>query len=198
MLFVAVGVVATLAAGLFVCANYSRAHLVRLPAEFGSVTTKKQFRLPWIKFLLLATPFYFAAMYWASISYVPNLLAYSMPGRPESEIIPRPYGQLLDSKFAVVGIDLHFGNDAAIIGETRSNILLYEDGNLLGPPHMTHYEVAVLGMGRYAHSKSNNNDRNSLFVFSSSDNTDPNTNGRVYWAERPTKQSYSGKTSRAP
>ena len=107
-----------------------------------------------------------------------------MPGRSASEIIPRPYDRFLDSKFAVIGLDFHFRDDADIPGERRSSILLYEDDKLLGPAGTSHYEIAVLGMGRYAHSKTGNNGANSLFVFSSSDNTDPNTNGRVYWAER--------------
>jgi hypothetical protein len=35
-------------------------------------------------------------------------------------------------------------------------------------------------MGRFSHSK----DGNTVFIFSSSDNSDPNTNGRIYKAEK--------------
>jgi hypothetical protein len=137
-------------------------------------------RLPvWATFLLGLAPFYFAAMYWASATCDPNAPA------PSVEVLARPFGQLLDSKFGVVANDLYFAADADSPGDDRSTILLYEDGKLLGPAHSPQYHVAVLGMGRYVHWK--NGDKSGLFVFSSSDNTDPNKNGRVYLAKRAAK-----------
>jgi hypothetical protein len=62
---------------------------------------------------------------------------------------------------------------------TRSNLLLCENNNLLGPMHTGHAEIAKNGSGRYSHWKSIG------FIFSASDNTDPNTNGRNYWAVQP-------------
>jgi hypothetical protein len=61
---------------------------------------------------------------------------------------------------------------------TRSNLLVCENNNLLGPMHTAHAEIAKDGHGRYSHWASN-------LVFSASDNTDPNTNGRNYWAVQP-------------
>jgi hypothetical protein len=55
----------------------------------------------------------------------------------------------------------------------RSNLLVCEDNNLLGPMHSPHVEIAKAGHGRYSHWG------NSL-IFSASDNTDPNANGRTY------------------
>jgi hypothetical protein len=50
----------------------------------------------------------------------------------------------------------------------------------LGPAHQTHDEIARLGHGRYDHWK-------GLMVFSSSDGSDPASNGRAYWAVLPRK-----------
>ena len=60
----------------------------------------------------------------------------------------------------------------------RSPVLLYENNRLLGPGHSSLDQVAQLGRGRYLHSSLG-------FVFSASDNTDPNVNGRRYWAVLP-------------
>lgn len=59
-------------------------------------------------------------------------------------------------------------------GEERaSRLILLEDGRALGPAHAEHAAVRAHGAGRYSHW------RGSL-IFSTSDNSDPNTNGRVY------------------
>jgi SAM-dependent methyltransferase len=55
----------------------------------------------------------------------------------------------------------------------RSRLLLYEDRRLLGPPHAGHQAIELLGRGHYLHS-------DDVVLFSTSDNTDPNTNGRTY------------------
>jgi hypothetical protein len=72
-----------------------------------------------------------------------------------------------------------FGDDPKVAGDTTSPILIYEDGQLLGPAHNTFADIHNLGAGRYAHWKGIG------IVFSSSDNSDPNTNGRKYWAVLP-------------
>jgi hypothetical protein len=63
-------------------------------------------------------------------------------------------------------------------GEAGSPIVIYEDAAPLGRPHSYLSDVAKLGMGRFGHF------RNGI-VFSASDNADPNTNGRHYWAVIP-------------
>ena len=63
-------------------------------------------------------------------------------------------------------------------GKAGSPVVIYEDGVPLSRPHSYLPDVAKLGMGRYGHF------RNGL-VFSASDNTDPNSNGRHYWAVVP-------------
>ncbi|MAE71148.1 MAG: hypothetical protein CME06_11865 [Gemmatimonadetes bacterium] len=57
----------------------------------------------------------------------------------------------------------------------RSRVVLYEDDRPLGPPHAMHKDVMRIGGGRFSHW----DDR--LF-FSTSDGSDPNTNGRTYRA----------------
>jgi hypothetical protein len=59
----------------------------------------------------------------------------------------------------------------------RSPVVIYENGRLLGPGHSSHADIAKLGEGRYSHWQG--------YVFSTSDNTDPSTNGRYYWAVIP-------------
>lgn len=57
----------------------------------------------------------------------------------------------------------------------RSPILLCEGPRLLGTGHISHADVAALGKGRFAHWGRD-------IIFSASDNSNPNTNGRKYTA----------------
>ncbi|MBZ5500377.1 MAG: FkbM family methyltransferase [Acidobacteriia bacterium] len=56
---------------------------------------------------------------------------------------------------------------------TRSSLLLFEDENMLGPPHTPHDDIRVKGGGGYSHWQAN-------LYFSSSDGSDPNANARKY------------------
>ncbi len=55
----------------------------------------------------------------------------------------------------------------------RSNLILLEDGKPLKHPHSIHDDVRNNGRGRYSHWE-------NIILFSTSDNTDPRTNGRQY------------------
>ncbi|RME55752.1 hypothetical protein D6779_12105 [Candidatus Parcubacteria bacterium] len=55
----------------------------------------------------------------------------------------------------------------------RSTLLLFEDDELLGPPHSLHDDIQTVGGGRYSHW-------HDQLYFSTSDGTDPNINGRRY------------------
>jgi hypothetical protein len=55
----------------------------------------------------------------------------------------------------------------------RSNLKLLENENPLGPAHSLHDHIRSLGMGRYSHW-------GGYIYFSTSDNSDPRTNGRTY------------------
>lgn len=61
----------------------------------------------------------------------------------------------------------------------KSNILLYEGNRLLGPAHAHHTDIRKKGGGSYSHWE-------SFLYFSTSDGSDPNSNGRTYtviWPE---------------
>ena len=52
-----------------------------------------------------------------------------------------------------------------------SRILLLEDDRLIGDPHTAHVTIRTQGAGNFSHW-------NGALYFSTSDNSDPNTNGR--------------------
>lgn len=56
---------------------------------------------------------------------------------------------------------------------SRSKLLLYENGKVLGPAHSLHAEIRTNGSGRYSHWVGS-------IYFSTSDNSDPNNNGKKY------------------
>lgn len=57
--------------------------------------------------------------------------------------------------------------------EGSSMLILLEDEMPLAAPHTAHHEIRHLGRGRYSHW-------GRYIYFSSTDNTDPRRNGRVY------------------
>ena len=104
--------------------------------------------------------------------------------RGEAILLRRPFQDFLDSPFAVSAIDYWFSDVADVAGQydSSSPIMIYEDEKPLGPAHSTpHTDIAKFGHGRFSHWRSHH----SVFIFSSSDNTDPRTNGRNYWAVKP-------------
>jgi hypothetical protein len=60
----------------------------------------------------------------------------------------------------------------------RSTMVVCEDNRSLGPAHSVHVDIAAKGSGRFSHWGSG-------FIFSATDNSDPNTNVRSYSAVRP-------------
>jgi hypothetical protein len=135
-----------------------------------------------------AVPIYFALATWLSFARDPALI--KPDGRGERHELMRPFIPF-NSKFAMVSVDPWFGDLADVAGQfdSSSPIMLYEDDKPLGPAHSTpHAEISTLGHGRFSHWKANY----SVFVFSSSDNTDPRTNGRTYWAVKPPNRAEAG------
>jgi hypothetical protein len=55
----------------------------------------------------------------------------------------------------------------------RSDLILLEDDRVIGPPHAAHSDIRELGAGRYSHWGEH-------LYFSTSDGSDPRTNGRCY------------------
>jgi hypothetical protein len=107
-------------------------------------------------------------------------LAYIAGGRYTP--LPQPHGA-----FSLVGIEKHaeggfmyvvrFDRHAAIADTeehpARSPIELFENGRPLGPAHSATGDIRDHGEGRYRHAE-------IAIYFSTSDNTDPRTNGRYY------------------
>jgi hypothetical protein len=61
----------------------------------------------------------------------------------------------------------------------RSAAYVCEGDLPLGPAHAPHGEIETLGRGRFSHFSTYG------FIFSTSDNSDPNKNGRTYMAIQP-------------
>jgi hypothetical protein len=80
------------------------------------------------------------------------------------------------SRFACLldGVDLSDDVDHPV----ASMIRLYEDGLQVGPPHASLDEIQRSGAGRYSHWE-------GTLYFSSSDGSDPRTNGRRYEVRAP-------------
>jgi hypothetical protein len=57
--------------------------------------------------------------------------------------------------------------------QENSTLMIYEDGRPLGPAHSQHDNIRKMGEGRFSHWE-------EALYFSTSDNTDPNNNGRKY------------------
>ena len=64
-------------------------------------------------------------------------------------------------------------------GDQKSPVILYENDKPLGPAHNNHDDIEWLGQGRYTHLK------NHGILMSTSDNSDPRTNGRRYYVVAP-------------
>lgn len=102
----------------------------------------------------------------------------------EKVLLRRPFVRFLNSEFGGIARDDTFIELAdAADNNKRSPIEIYEDERPIGPPHSTHAAIARLGRGRYSHWSNGG----ALFIFSSSDNSDPQKNGRAYWAVKPAR-----------
>lgn len=70
------------------------------------------------------------------------------------------------------------GDTPSSTAETASKLVLCEGNSQLGPAHAPHLDIAKEGKGRYSHW-------GTTLVFSTSDNSDPNTNARHYTLVQP-------------
>ena len=66
--------------------------------------------------------------------------------------------------------------DSPTTTHIASNLELFENGKPLGPAHAYAIEISTTGAGRYSHWGA----VDSVLLFSTSDNSDPRTNGRTY------------------
>ena len=126
---------------------------------------------------LAAIAAYFALAEWSKATYVD----FTPKGRRVIRLHP-PYEKF--APLAVIAHELTTRGSLDDLADSadnneRSPVVIYENGRPLGPGHSRHTDIAHVGQGRYSHW------RGQGYVFSASDNTDPNTNGRYYWAVVP-------------
>lgn len=119
---------------------------------------------------LAGTALYFSVALGLKYSYVPPAIP---PG--EKVALHRPFSKI--EKFGFVSDMPELSASADRLDDNaRSSIVVYENDRPLGPAHtVPHSEIATMGHGRFSHW-------NDVIVFSASDNTDANSNGRGYWA----------------
>ena len=122
---------------------------------------------------------YVALAEWSKASFVD----YTPTGKTVVRIF-RPFEKFGASSYAVIAHEWTTQGSLEDIADSaddnqRSPVLIYENGRQLGPAHSKHADIASLGMGRYSHW------RGLSYVISATDNSDPNTNGRFYWAVVP-------------
>jgi hypothetical protein len=129
---------------------------------------------------------YFVAAHWLQVGYAPDPNFAFGPAVPGEKIrLVPPFTRLAGSKFAVAQERYKLFDELADSDDNnvRSIIELYENDTRLGPAHSDHSDVASLGRGRFSHWRKNG----TTMYWSSSDNTDPATNGRAYWVVRPSE-----------
>jgi hypothetical protein len=114
------------------------------------------------------------------VAYVPP-----SPPMPAGRIVVRLWPPFERDGFAAVitGRQISalapFADREDVENDARSPVVIYEDLQPLGPAHSNFAEISTLGGGRFAHWN------RPGIVFSASDNSDPNMNGRRYWAVIP-------------
>lgn len=90
---------------------------------------------------------------------------------------------------AAISRDWHLGAISSVSdredveGDTRSPVVIYEGSTMLGPAHTNYRDIRDRGMGRFSSWQ------HQGVVFSTSDGSDPNANGRHYWAVVPNQTS---------
>lgn len=133
-------------------------------------------RVFWAGAILFAC--YFPGAIWLKSSY------HALPPAPGAQLVvrlQRPFPAFLDGNMAFNATEpsLNHLADSEDDG-ARSPVTLYENGTALGPPHAPHADIYGSGRGRFSHWRNSNG-----FIFSTTDGTNPNTNGRNYWAVVP-------------
>ena len=82
------------------------------------------------------------------------------------------YGQVAAANSLAINELREFADDDDA-NDCRSPVAIYENGRPLGP-HSSYSNIRDYGMGRFFFG------RRQGFLFTASDNSDPNSNGRVY------------------
>src|SRR4051812_11881741 len=115
-------------------------------------------------------------VFWLAVAVL-NMLAPQCPQDFLAVRLMPPFKRLDGAAYAKPAPALTSAADS-IERPAQSGYLVCENGAPLGPAHSPHAEIAGKGNGRFSHWAT------SGFIFSASDNSDPNANGRAYIATR--------------
>jgi hypothetical protein len=154
-----------------------------LPARLSRFKPERSRAQVGIGCLIALMAVYLMIAGWLKITYVSPFESKAEPAvAGQKFLLRRPFVRFLGSDFSVSVPDERFAELADTVdNDYRSNIEIYEDGRKLGPAHSVHADVAKIGHGLFSHWRFNS----AIFLFSSSDNSDPQTNGRAYWVVKP-------------
>lgn len=120
-----------------------------------------------------ATAAYLPIAWYLDATYKPSL---------DSEVLRRPFIQI--GRNAYVTYHKIAGAKGDVPADpTRATLELTENGKALGPALASRSEIAALGGGRYIFVQTGEDP--PALVFSTSNNSDPNTNGRIYRVSDP-------------
>jgi hypothetical protein len=97
--------------------------------------------------------------------------------RSDPLVLHGPFGHWAGKAFTCY-IYVPYSNPDATENPIQSTLQLFEDDKPLGPAHISFSDVATKGEGRFMYWAGTSWTR--VVVFSSSDGTSPNTNGRAY------------------
>jgi hypothetical protein len=128
---------------------------------------------------------YLATAFWLQKTYVDprpkglvavRILPAFVPEGGAAYIVVIDTPHVLPIEMPVAAKDLlPLADDPNREDDTHSPVMVYEDTKPLGPAHSNFADISKLGNGRFSFWG-----RQGL-RFSTSDNSDPNTNGRSYW-----------------
>ena len=133
---------------------------------------------------LAAILLYLLTAYWLKATYVEDVNFTKGPNVGGEKILMyRPFSRIEGSGYAFGQERYGLFDDLTDSEENplRSPLEMYENDKRIGPAHSTLEDIMTLGHGRFSHLKKNV----TTLYWSSSDGSDPNTNGRAYWVVKP-------------
>lgn len=116
--------------------------------------------------------FWLLALLWLLLMYVLFAGFTLSVDVDKMDVVPLEGNALQVRVVAPLGSLYAAGN--ASVEPRRSTLTLYEDERPLGPAHVEHKKIRSKGGGAYSHW-------GEQLIFSTSDNSDPLSNGRHYW-----------------
>ncbi len=111
-------------------------------------------------------------IYSDDVNWQLGLSGTCIDGKPDFEVLTGPFARCSGHCWRVRLKNVSIMGDSPAATKA-STLVLLEDGMVLGSAHALHDDIRQLGLGRYSHWE-------GYLFFSTSDNSDPNNNGRVY------------------